>query len=171
MSDEADAQDYSKFERKPDYEGIGGKAWDTLKSHENGKIHTTVASYLLESKQWHPFWNQWMIVCVSLKDVEGMAPAHKNTPEMTHEIMIISVNPDVKISPDKAPEGSWMLEPLDLVKQFTATDEEAAEIVRYMIMHITNGKASPDSDFRSYWERTIDNTVDHLNGKHEKCKH
>lgn len=117
----------------------------------------TVAAYLIESNGFHPMWNQWIASCITLKDFEGEEKAIKQTPDKTHEISVLAINPDSPIKPDIG-DGDVIitLSPPDQVIQITAaSDEEAKEKLDMAIELIKVAKLSPDSDYRSLWEQVI----------------
>lgn len=157
--------------RQPDKSGTGCMAWKVTWPAKRKSQQGAVSQWLVKGA-FHPFWDQWVVAAISLKDIEGVPPAKKHKPEYTHEIIIFSVDPRVKVDPDVLPKGGFAMDPPDLVKQFTVPeDKDAAWIVEAMIIHICNGQASPDSDWKRYWEETIERTAAHQRGEHEKCKH
>jgi len=154
--------------RKPDFNGHA-KAWKMNWGNE-GSAPAHLVHYLIEGN-FHPLWNQWALSLVSLADISGIPPAAKHHPDNTHEIMIISVNPDFKINPDKSPGRGWMLHPFDVAKQFKVPmDMDAEDLAKNCVKAICDGAMSPDQDFRSIWNKIIDSTAEHYFGKHKDVK-
>ena len=163
--------------RAPDDENGPIRVWrirdsaKTLPDHE-----AALASWLIEGP-FHPLWNQWQLSVIHLRDIEGVKPAFKQYPEAEYEFLIVSLNPDRRCDVDELEStGNWgdpavpkFLTPADVTKQFDGvTDRQAVEIGEAAIRGIVSGELSPDSDFRSAWERLIDGTVAHYReGVHE----
>lgn len=92
-------------------------------------------------------------------------------PDASHEFLIFSLEsppgcPDRNPDPDDV--STWyMLQPPDAVVQVSGiTDEQAAVIVDLMVQTILAGRASPDSDYRRWWEGAIRETAEHYRGGH-----
>lgn len=152
--------------RKPDIENVA-KAWKMTWQDGRKSSTATLAQYLIEGN-FHIHWNQWVVCLISLADIVGVKPAKKHHEDNTHELLMISVNPDTKLDPDEIYDGSWALSPIDLVKQFKVPmDMDAEDIAKLCVQAICDGRMSPDSDFRSAWIATIDATAEHYFGEHE----
>ena len=154
--------------RNADIDANGIKIWETKWETDDPQI-TALSQYLVESKRFHPHWSQWVVTAISLADVPGVPPANKDTPDMTHEILIISVNPDVYLDPDVVPTEQWMMAPVDLVKQVSLpSDDEAKYVLKRIINQIASGRMSPDQDYRNAWKSVIDAIVStNVYGKNE----
>ena len=139
--------------RLPDLEQGGIKAWRLEPSG------ATVAHWLVQGA-FHPAWNQWIVACITLADSPGFPPAKRHYPEAEHEIDILSLNPEHPFI--EGEELHWLTPP-DLTCQFDGvTDAQATEVVEGMVRAILSGEASPDSDWRSWWETSIAATVAHF---------
>lgn len=169
-------------------EDLTVRAWEVnltpemLAAHEKDFGHPAagIAEWLVNGP-FNPFWKWWYISTVHLRDVEGIPTANKHYPEAEYELAIYSLDPEPKAGRPEEPDidlieagdslhgRAGFLSPPDLVKQFHGvTDHQAKEITRLVVETIITGKASPDSDFRSWWEHTLDETVRHLRqGLHE----
>ncbi len=145
----------------PTKQGRFGRAWDRSQfSIEGGDPNdwmATVASWVISSTCFHPFWDAWNIYAVSLKDIPGVRPAKKHFPEAEWEIGIVSVEPGTTIDLGN-PKGSVrLLAPVDLVHQVLGISaDEVREIVTDMITMIVEKGISPDSDNRQEWKVFID---------------
>lgn len=158
--------------KNPDFIGVA-KAWrlDRWKEVDTRPdAQACVAQYLIEGP-FHPLWSQWVFCLVSLADIPGVKPAKKHHPDNTHEIMIISVDPKVKLSPDKIPDKAWALMPMDVVKQFKVpSNEDAIDLAEKCVIYMCNGSIYPDRDFRSVWNNLIDSKAEHYYGEHSTTK-
>lgn len=75
-----------------------------------------------------PAWNYYCVLGVCLRDFPGVKPAHKKSPEMTHEIIVAAMDPDFpQENIDKG--GISLLDPLNYVHQFVAPSDEMANKV------------------------------------------
>lgn len=157
--------------RAPDYHGLTNiKAWRLPNLTPQKPDHTaTLATFLIESPEgmFHAFWNRWALNVVHLRDIPGVKPATIYELGATHEIMIVSINPDQpKIDPDAGQKIDWMSPP-DVVQQFQVdNDRQAVRVGEMMIEAIVKGLASPDVDYRSFWKRQIPQLAAHAKGEH-----
>lgn len=124
---------------------------------------------------FHPLWRWWYVSCIHLRDIPGGVPTSMSFPEATHEMLILSLNPGDDLEHPVPPDidaleaGSTKLEampgilvPPDLTHQVRLdSDEQAAEITGLMVEHMVAGTASPDQDFRPWWETVLDTTARH----------
>src|SRR5688572_27170054 len=53
-----------------------------------------------------PLTDRFVLSLTSLEDIKGVAPAHKQFPEATHEISLYACSPDVR--PDQFDRGEWL---------------------------------------------------------------
>lgn len=111
-----------------------------------------------------------MATIVHLRPQNGLPPAKKESDDVTHEFMIFGLDPGdpkkfTQYDPDNLPFPLPFLKPIDVVVQFACeSDAKAADICDSAVRAILSGIASPDQDFRSFWERTIKATA--ACGKH-----
>lgn len=142
------------------------------------KWPASLAMYLIHAPGSHPLWPWHTIGGVALRVAEGVDPPILHRPTSTHEITILSWNPDVpepdpadllgSIERNRAAERSSFLSPPDLIVQLdNATDEMCSEIVLLMTRAIVDGMTSPDEDYRHVNENMIAATLEHMHqGKH-----
>lgn len=144
--------------------GRVGRAWKvSIPPGSPSDWSATVASYLVNVVGAHPFWTWWAVSVVSLRQIEGVAPAHKSYPEAEYEFLIVTINPEHPPDPDAVGDGYRFLMPPDVVEQFHGlNDEEVAKLCMMSASIIVQGKASPDQDWRSWWKAAIPNTVKHI---------
>ena len=162
--------------RKPDLESDVAQAWELKipEIKENGDRHSTIRQWMIRGREFHPFWDTWVITMGHLRDVEGLDDAVKDSPEFTHEFMIFALDPKdpkkyFEYDPDNLPFPIPFLRPIDVCVQFQCeNDAEASSICDVAVKVMVAGKASPDSDFRSFWKQLIPATA--KCGKHPEKK-
>jgi hypothetical protein len=165
--------------RAPDLTGLGTRAWRIARTAITAPEQDATISAWVINGPFHPFWHWWMLAVVHLRDVPGQSrPAHKDFPEAEYEFMLLSMNPD-KGEPDvdawergedwgDTKQGKYLTPP-DAIVQFTTggSDEVARQVAEDAVARIVERKTSPDSDYRSWWERAIPQTVEHIRfGQH-----
>lgn len=137
---------------------------------------TTVTWWLLTGP-WHPAWSQFVISVVSLADVDGVPPAKLHFPGATHELLVAALNPGSGVVATRhAPEtlaqgglravGGW-LDPVDVVHQFTATDEEMVALADLCAQACVHGPLTPSTDdarerLREDWLTACVKTLAHM---------
>lgn len=168
--------------RDPDLSGVA-RVWRVRLTPENVAAHTadwgyepsSLADWIVNGP-YHPFWSWWYIGVVHLREVAGAPPPNRRYPAAEYEIMCLSLNPDGEPGRPKIPDLDKLeagditgglpgfLTPADWVVQFDGcTDEQAVEVGTLAVTAISHGQ-SCDSDFRSWWEKAIPNTVKHVLG-------
>jgi hypothetical protein len=140
---------------------------------------------------FHPFWSWWAVACAHLRPIRGGEPPRKHYTEAEYEFAIWSLDtgweskgvpvPD-RFEPERDEDVTrWtrrILQPADVVKQFdlpltmpeAARDAMARRILEQAVDAIINGHASPDSDYRRWWKRAIDQSIEHelTGGQHSR---
>lgn len=169
--------------RNPDYSGIA-KVWRISLTEHAQKAHIESWGYPSSSLvdfvingPYHPFWSWWYLGLVHLRDIPGAPPPKKSYPDAQYEIMCLSLNPKPEGDRPKVPDIDKIemgdiehglpgfLSPPDWVVQFhRVDDEQAIEVAELAAKAIANGQ-SCDSDYRSWWNVAISNTVKHVLGE------
>lgn len=145
--------------KKPDLEGPCGKAW-IVKS--NPGTPAVVAKWIIYRPGAHAFWSYWLVSAITLQDLPNIPPAKIVVPGATHEIIVMSMNPDFEPNPDSL-EDFHLLDPSDLIHQLAGlSDVDASRVVELYVKTVITGGASPDSDFRSWWKPILDKTAEHF---------
>lgn len=119
---------------------------------------TTLASALAYCPGYHAFWSWWLVSLCHLRPTEGFPPAHLFVEGATHEIVTQVINPERCPTPDPAAweQGYPVLSPADVVVQFTAQDDAGAlQIFEALCLDVTEGRLSPDSDYRRLWKTRV----------------
>ncbi len=127
----------------------------------NPAWEATIARYILHCTWSHPFWSYYFISGVHLRPIPGVPPAHKQFPAASHEIMIYSLDPrEPAPDIDKVETGETfpaIMTPPDLVHQVPGlTDKQFEYLLQDVVVTIVEGRAAPDVDFRSFWQRALD---------------
>jgi hypothetical protein len=147
------------------------RAWksrfDPAKAEHKDHTAAVAGASWLVNGPFHPLWNWWAIAAISLRDIHGVPPANKRYPEAEWELMIIALDPAC-CPPDPDIEGQLRyLTPIDVVFQFDGVSEDVVrEIVEMAVKAICDGRLSPDRDFRSAWQVTLNATVEHYKSGH-----
>lgn len=141
------------------------RAWRMQVTPRRPDHQASIAAWLINGP-YHPFWRWWQLAIVHLRPIEGVKPAAIHRDGASHEIMILSIDPNHPPDIDELEQGEGHLRyltPPDLVHQVVGlTDEQACELVDLMIGPILDGQLSPDRDFRSRWEPILETTAEHL---------
>lgn len=152
--------------RNPDITGPLGRAWRVAPEtqHERPDTTATLAQWLLTVPAAHPVWHSYALAVVHLRDIPGVKPAVKQTPDATHEVILFALNPEKDLpDPDDGRFRPALLTPANLVEQVQAlTDEQAVAIAEGLARAFVLGHASPDTDFRAHTQALIRNTVEHV---------
>lgn len=138
---------------------------------------TTVTWWLLTGP-WHPIWTQFVISVVRLAPFEGWPPAKLHFAGATHELVVVALNPGdppkVHAVEDLESGGfaavGGYLTPVDVVHQFTATDEEMTQLAELCAMGCVNGFLTPSTDdsrsmLREHWLASCVRTLAHIRGE------
>lgn len=145
----------------------------------NPKIHgaaTTVTWWLLQGG-WHPAWSQFVLAVVSLRDVDGYPPAKLHYPGATHELQVLALDPGnpprVHSVPELVEHGIALcgyLQPIDVIHQFIATDDEMTELAELLARACVDGMMTPSTDdareaIRQGWLSACVKTLAHMRGE------
>lgn len=151
---------------KPTLEAADRKGWHRPKLKDHA---TDLGSWLINYPGAHPFWEYWMLTCVTLADVPGVPPAKKHFPEATHELLILAIDPKWSVQLEDFMGGGTMpfLSPTDVVYQAQLpSDDLAVHLMELTAKDIVNRGSSPDQDYRTRWKEVLDKTSAHLRGEH-----
>lgn len=154
----------------PTLEGRAGRAWRIAAAPQNADQTACLCQWLVEVPGAHAFWSRWTIAVVHLRSIEGVKPAVLKFPEATHEFTTMAIDPATYSEHEELPPKrgwAWM-EPIDVVVQFqVGSDQEAKRIAELAVEMILAGQASPDEDYRSWWEEVPQKTARHCReGRH-----
>ena len=153
--------------RESDFTGPRGDMWKAkTPSVPSEPAHmATLGCWILTIPGAHPWWHDYLLSIVHLRDIPGVPPAIKHFPEATHEIMLYALDPDVD-PPDPDDGDNFhpkFLTPANLVEQIHGvTDEQARSITEKLGRAFVDGIASPDTDYRSHTQKLLRNTIKHF---------
>lgn len=161
--------------REPDFEGPGGAAWRIAIPPEERAAkpdyQASLGMWHLHCPGAHPLWTWYVVTLIHLRDIPGVAPAKKHYPEAAYEFIVMALNPDggVPVQPGQLPRQLCYLTPFDHVLQFHGTtDEQAVRVVELYLRACTNGRLSPDQDYRAVWRDLMSGTIRHVvEGHHD----
>lgn len=129
----------------------------------------TIRSWFFLCPGQSPAWENYVLHLIHLRDIPGVPPANKVSPEMTHEILFAALDP----SKDPKPENmkSWsFLSPFNACEQFEVeSDEKAIEMVEMVAQAVVDGLLPAEpmlSGAKEPWHTTIKNTAAHFRGEH-----
>lgn len=115
----------------------------------------------------HPLWQQYAILLYDLTTPHGDDPAVLYRPDVTHEVMLFSMDPEIRVEehlkpiteklgwPVRAEDGvrGKLLQPANFAYQFTAPSHEAAEDrIQRLVDRIAARDLNPDTDNSSGWD-------------------
>lgn len=133
----------------------------------------TLDCWIITAPGWHPLWSQYALVAITLADMPGVPPAVKRAPGVTHELMVMTLNPDHgPYEAEQVREGSLhFLGPGNVAEQFTATDAQAIDLARLAAEAVVNGRLNPETAdaperIRETWRLAVHQTLDHDRDPH-----
>jgi hypothetical protein len=125
-------------------------------------------AWIITADCWHPTWSQYLLAVVTLADIDGIPPANKRGTDVTHELLVIVLNPehgpyDAATATTKTLQH---LTPVNIAEQFTTTDDQARTLTELCARACVDGVLTPENGdapdrIRAYWRSTIRQTLDH----------
>ena len=92
----------------------------------------------------HPLWNCYTLCLCHLRNLPGISLAKMESPDKTHEMVVFAVDPPF-LESDFQAGARELLDPLNHVVQFTASnDEKAREVAAAMAQRLVNGQESAE---------------------------
>ncbi|MEA2497111.1 MAG: hypothetical protein QOJ29_5022 [Thermoleophilaceae bacterium] len=156
-----------------DLRGPFGRAWHSRYEISPGDPDPSAKAtidmgWLIFCPGAHILWSWWALVVVSVTDIEGFPPAHKQYPQAEYELICGALDPDAELpnpySPIEVPKYRFM-HPLDHVLQFhdvPGGDVGARELAMLFASACCKGMLSPDQDFRAAWQESLRLSLEHL---------
>ncbi|MGW3410283.1 hypothetical protein [Streptomyces sp. NPDC000888] len=135
----------------------------------------TLDHWILTAPDWHPIWDQYVLGLISLADLPDTPPPFKQRPGVTHELVVFALNPEH--GPHEAATfnsrrlAEAVLTPVNVVEQFTCTDDQARHLTRLCATACVNGVLTPETGdapdrIRAAWRHSIHQTLNHLLDPH-----
>lgn len=136
----------------------------------------TVCHWLITAPGYHPLWSQYLLAVVRLRDLEGWPPPKRQFPGATHELLVVTLNPehgpyDETLPSKFAPGGNLpYLTPINVAEQIEGTDDEADKLAELGVWGIVNGALEPESSngperIRAAWKTSMVKTLAHIRGE------
>ena len=152
------------------FRGVSGEAWrlelPPLGARGRPDLDGTVACYIVRVPGAHAFWDHWNMSVVHLRPIPGVKAATRHRPDVTHELIIGSLDPEEPLPAALVADGTFrlhILRPLDVVEQFTVRDDAIADrLLELAVRAVVDGFASPDQDWRIWWGQAIHSTAAHF---------
>lgn len=133
--------------------------------------------WLLTAPDAHPLWSQFALSCVRLVEAPGWPPPILLFPGATHELLVVALNPDDgpfdrATLTERARLGVPMpyLLPVNIVEQFTATDEEMRKPCWSAASGVALGALPPETadapeQIREHWLGHLVRALAHIRGE------
>lgn len=159
----------------PDLEGAFGRAWRMHMAEDvpadEPRQRTTVDSWVLHVPASHPWWCWYYLMCVNLRPVEGLAPAHKQFAAAEYELLVLAQNPEKPaVHPHRlGADAPAYMTPVDQCHQFGALpggDDQAREFIAMFAKAVVHGVLVPDQDHRERWRASVAKTYEHVTTGH-----
>lgn len=109
--------------------GIIGRAGTARPVPVDGTAPATLVAWVLTIPGAHPLWSQYILCVITLADLPGVPPATRSDPDHTHELMVMTLDPD---HGPYGPGGGWefrLLPPGNVAEQWPGTDDDQARRV------------------------------------------
>ena len=138
------------------YGGARGRAWEARFKVE--RAHAGLGEWVVEARWAHPFWWQYLVFIVHLREGEGLPAAKKHRSDVTHEFHVYALDPDLVVEPRQvmAPGNHQRLTPANMAYQFAApSDAAAVRRVLNFVEAIADGTLNPDTDARRDWNNLM----------------
>lgn len=150
-------------------EGPYGTAARVPRENISAPHPATLDCWIINAPSYHPLWSQYTLTVITLADVPGVPPAKKRTPEMTHELMVMALNPEHgPYEAEQVGEGTLhLLRPGNVAEQFTGTDEQATELAALAAEAVVHGRLNPETGdapdrIRREWSEAVHDTLEHF---------
>jgi hypothetical protein len=166
---------------EPIYEKVTGRAGvaEPVEVPDAPSSAATVASWLLTSEAYHPFFHQWILAGLRLGDIPGFPPAKHQFEGTTHEITCITLNPEKgrydleRLATHLVDGGLPHLMPPSITVQVIATDDEITPVVSLLAQAVVHGALSPESMWTAghderlneTWLTVITKSLAHIRGE------
>jgi hypothetical protein len=156
---------------EPIYERVAGEhgVAEPVPIPVSPKTAEILTLWLLTAPEYHPAWSQYLLTAVRLTDdLPGFSPPVRTVEGSTHEIMVYAIDPGAgeqtpdSIGPRFLTTDVPLLQPVNVVEQFVATDDEIRAVLSLCAQAVVHGVMSPDSDYRAMWRPSIEQTLAHM---------
>lgn len=125
------------------------------------KAAATVASWLLTSESFHLAFHQWLLIAVRLDDIEGFPPAKHHFEGTTHEVLVVTLNPEAgrfdldRLAPHLEAGDLPHLDPPSVAVQVIAEDAEVTRLLSLLAQGVVHGVLSPESMWTAGYDEAL----------------
>lgn len=132
------------------YTGRRGNAWAAafLEPRDDTNF---VASWVAEATWAHPCWDQYLVICGHLRNVDSLPLPYTARHEHTHELYVYALDPETISKPGLARFPRVLMPPNHRYHFTAANDAAAADRVQKVVERIADGEMNPDTDGRAQW--------------------
>lgn len=152
--------------RSADHKGPAASAWLIARTEtQMSEFPAHVVSWVVHAPASHVIWPWRLLTVVSLAAHHGIPDAHLEAPEMTHELALVSIDPQSYPPPvDGSPLRT--LRPVDVCRQLPRlTDQQAYEVTWRAIKDVCAGRLVPDVDYSTAWAICLSDYVADVTGQ------
>lgn len=129
--------------------------------------------WIITAPLWHPAWHQYLLGVITLDEIPDLPPAIKTAPGMTHELMVLALDPSRgPYDALQVRQGDLaLLLPINVSEQFTGTDDQARQLAELATRAVVDGRLNPETSdaptrIRAEWHAAIAMTLDHFRDPH-----
>jgi hypothetical protein len=134
---------------------------------------TTTCIWVINSTRFSPAWTQWVLSAITLAPVPGVKPATISHQGMTHEMLLLALDPrrgrfDQQALDRVGDGGFYFLTPPNYVDQFEASDAEMLALVAWMAWGMVHGHLQVEPNGRAdrqSWLASAVKTLAHIRGE------
>jgi hypothetical protein len=124
-----------------------------------------IGNWFIDAPGQSPAWRHYMLSAVHLRPIDGVKPAMLKEPGMTHEFMLMAMDPEKKPDPQN-PETWSYLRPHNLAEQVTVhNDATASKLLdlcattvaegRLWAEPALSGQVEPWRSFLRHWAKEL----------------
>jgi hypothetical protein len=132
---------------------------------------TTLDAWIITAPYWHPLWSQYVLAVITLADLPGVPPAHKERPDVTHQVLVMTLDPNSGPYDAATVTELHFLQPGNIAAQFTTTDDQARDLAPLCVRAVVDGLLTPETadapaKTRAAWRQVIHQTLEHHRDPH-----
>lgn len=155
-----------------EHRGIAGSAQRITPNLDSRALmwSETVSFWLINSPWYHPLWNQYELIAIRLREVEGLPPPVRTLAGATHELVVITLDPGHRVDVDSFADPEFAphyLTPENIFHQLIATDEEVEKLCSWSAWGVVAGHLNPETGdaptrVRESWDVSLIKTLAHI---------
>lgn len=123
--------------RPPDESGPAGRGWlMRLSAADRAEWPAALDGWLLECPGFGIGWSAYAVHVIALRAFPHVPPAKLRTPDMTHELLVMSLDDQKHALDVDRVQSLWpaKLEPLNYIRQFAVpSDADACQLARSLV--------------------------------------